>query len=606
MDVGFTTSAFGASSATLPSDVQHRPVQMTTAAPGVGTVLPQTWAMSSWPAHSGVLTVSHTAPRFISGNAFALPRIPLYEAARTGNTMAIRHMLAAGSGDFGVIDPATGYSALMLAAQQGHADIVSILCEHAAAFDLHRQDARGNTALLLAAAGGHAAVAMSLIDAGANTAHRNRAGDTAADLFMARGSLLSLASQDEMIASAADAVSLATQRKPSDVIAAAVTTTVSMDAPIVDVSGTMHSTDDARKQTAQKGRPEPASRTALKDAAERAASQDRAQRGMKVGLTAKSCGTALPVRGALSPQPVAIRLPKSVTPAVLSTSTPSCTIFEAVERHDAPALKRLLAEMRTSGKSRRTALRRLGAPQAPKSLPLKEATLTPLMLAAALGQVDMLYLLIDAGARINGRDLQGRTALMWAVAAGQPTLVQALLKAGARIDCADAEGKTALTLAADLGRSLIALVLLQNEANPNRADAEGKSILMYGAQHGHATIVQSLLHYGAEVNQIDSSGSSALIHAARNDHAAVVQIMLDHGASIDHANNSGVTALIKAVQKGHASTVRTLLLNGADVSPETRGSGATAMRIAMRPGNDECKRLLLSMNTAARSPGTHS
>ncbi|MDB5758355.1 MAG: ankyrin, partial [Burkholderia sp.] len=237
MDVGIATSALGAFSTVKPLGLPRILVDGETQAPGVGTVQLRPLAMPTWRIPSAVFSASHTAPYFVSANVCASARLLLHEAARNGDASTVRHMLASGSGDIRMIDPVTGYSALMLAAQHGHAEVVSALCEKSFTVDMHRQDAQGNTALMLAAMAGDAAIvallgqlganayqednkgntalmkiaacgaridiARLLVDLGADPTHRNHAGKTAADLATMEGDLLTAAALAGMAAEAA-------------------------------------------------------------------------------------------------------------------------------------------------------------------------------------------------------------------------------------------------------------------------------------------------------------------------------------------------------------------------------------------------------------------
>jgi ankyrin repeat protein len=60
----------------------------------------------------------------------------------------------------------------------------------------------------------------------------------------------------------------------------------------------------------------------------------------------------------------------------------------------------------------------------------------------------VLRALLDAGAPLEDRDVEGRTALMWAAAENpNPQVVVALLAAGADAGAKDIGGQTALDLA---------------------------------------------------------------------------------------------------------------------------------------------------------------
>ncbi|MGH8056504.1 MAG: ankyrin repeat domain-containing protein [Candidatus Entotheonellia bacterium] len=67
---------------------------------------------------------------------------------------------------------------------------------------------------------------------------------------------------------------------------------------------------------------------------------------------------------------------------------------------------------------------------------------TPLLAAAEAGHLQVVRLLVDAGADVNRADATGFTPLMGAVGAGHRKMVAYLLQRGARPDAVDVRGWT--------------------------------------------------------------------------------------------------------------------------------------------------------------------
>jgi len=89
-------------------------------------------------------------------------------------------------------------------------------------------------------------------------------------------------------------------------------------------------------------------------------------------------------------------------------------------------------------------------------------TLTPLLLAVATGgSVDVVNTLITAGADVNAKDARGLSVLMTAVATdhGDPTIVRALVAKGADLAATDLNGETALDWARKAGNTPEAAML---------------------------------------------------------------------------------------------------------------------------------------------------
>ena len=102
---------------------------------------------------------------------------------------------------------------------------------------------------------------------------------------------------------------------------------------------------------------------------------------------------------------------------------------------------------------------------APSTNPEKKKA-TPLMAASVNGRVDVIRVLLAAGARVNLGDAIGWTALMSASYYGQIEAIRVLLAAGAQINQVDASGWTALIHASQAGRVQAVMALLAAGADP--------------------------------------------------------------------------------------------------------------------------------------------
>jgi hypothetical protein len=166
---------------------------------------------------------------------------------------------------------------------------------------------------------------------------------------------------------------------------------------------------------------------------------------------------------------------------------------------------------------------RLDAPM-PVCLPADEGEeeLTPLMLAARLGQADIVDALIEAGASADARDGLRRTALMHACCAGKETC---------------------------------ALALLRHGAQPEQPDAIGNTPLMLAAMSGHEGVVRVLLERGARHDARGANGGTALIAAAANGAVGVCRLLVDVGTDLWAQDGDGCIAEATAQRAGHASAL---------------------------------------------------
>lgn len=292
---------------------------------------------------------------------------------------------------------------------------------------------------------------------------------------------------------------------------------------------------------------------------------------------------------------------------------------KAFERDDVSQLRLLsggataceAAAMRDAVKIR--ALIELGeAPDEPAS-DGEHVGLTPLSCAASVMALDVMTLLLDAGAdptaRINGkarggRETEGSSAmrmLLWAPqstvsiprnlsAADWAKALRAMLRRASAADApVDAEGLTPLlTLANNIGRGwragesnwaeLAAGILLETGADPNgRMSAQGidrpfckvpgsvtaLGLLAMDAGQDAENMARLLLKGGADPNLADKAGTTPLMTAAglsSPDRAdAFVQLLLDAGANVALRDEKGRTALDMASAAGNDGVVEKLL-----------------------------------------------
>jgi hypothetical protein len=136
---------------------------------------------------------------------------------------------------------------------------------------------------------------------------------------------------------------------------------------------------------------------------------------------------------------------------------------------------------------------------------------------------------------INGKYSNGlrRNALMYASASenGNLEIVKLLLDNGAAVNGVDSTGMTALMLAAERGHLQIVILLLDNGAAVNGVDSTGMTALMLAAEAGHLQIVILLLNSGANIyNKTTVVGEgvvpiNALEFAIENGHTDVAEVL---------------------------------------------------------------------------------
>ncbi|CAK9115057.1 unnamed protein product [Durusdinium trenchii] len=154
----------------------------------------------------------------------------------------------------------------------------------------------------------------------------------------------------------------------------------------------------------------------------------------------------------------------------------------------------------------------------------------PMFLAAERGHLEVVRLLLEAGADLNAATQCGHTVLMFAAQNGHPDVVRVLLEAGADPKAATQDWATALMFAAQNGHPDVVRLLLEAGADPNAATRCGHTVLMFAAQNGHLEVARVLLEVGADPNAAMQDGATALMDATVHGHLEVVRVLLKAGA----------------------------------------------------------------------------
>jgi ankyrin repeat protein len=127
-------------------------------------------------------------------------------------------------------------------------------------------------------------------------------------------------------------------------------------------------------------------------------------------------------------------------------------------------------------------------------------------------------------------DNSGKTPLMKAAAAGNLLQTQLLIQQRANISVRDKMDLDALSYAIMAERPVVVRYLLAHGANANSANADGTTVLMIAARVGDTDVVKMLHDHGAIVSQANHDGVTPLMAAAGGDNHDTLVLLLSYGA----------------------------------------------------------------------------
>eukprot|EP00439_Symbiodinium_sp_Y106_P050617 s481_g6.t1 len=191
--------------------------------------------------------------------------------------------------------------------------------------------------------------------------------------------------------------------------------------------------------------------------------------------------------------------------------------------------------------------RMLQLPQNPDKVE-KSGVATPLLEACRLGHVDMVRLLLEAGANKNLGLVNG-TPLALASRQGHQEVVRVLLKASAWVDEASA-GYPPLFLAAAANQAPVVRQLLKARADKDLRTANGNA-LGAASSMGHADVVRALIDAGA-VKPKGLTDTNMLFVVAFKGHLDVMRILIENRIERDRPVHT----------RDHFAMTTTLFANG--------------------------------------------
>lgn len=180
---------------------------------------------------------------------------------------------------------------------------------------------------------------------------------------------------------------------------------------------------------------------------------------------------------------------------------------------------------------------------------------SPMHLACRRGHVRSIKCLIKYGFPRDNTDNLGQTALLLAVKSYQTSAVASIASY-----CTPTNRNTGFLEASKLNFFNIVEVLIQAKADIDSVDDSGSTALHYCSSNDNPKLMQLLISKGCNLNTVDGSHRTPVFVAAGAGNLRCLEMLIDAGADVDMHDARGFTPLYAAASGAHDRAVQMLLM----------------------------------------------
>ncbi|KAL8927043.1 MAG: hypothetical protein Q9208_002589 [Pyrenodesmia sp. 3 TL-2023] len=190
---------------------------------------------------------------------------------------------------------------------------------------------------------------------------------------------------------------------------------------------------------------------------------------------------------------------------------------------------------------------------------------------------------------INTPDSENRTPLSWAAELGNVSAGQILLQHGANMFSKSINGNTVLHYATKTPESDCLNTLLKHGASVSAKNKWGQSPLNFASYfQDDESFIDPLLDHGADIDERDCYGSTALNNAVFMNRCRTARCLLERGVV---SGTNGLNVMNDAIENNSHACISLLLEYKANIST-TNADGETPLHVLGRRG-DYCSVQLL-------------
>ena len=181
--------------------------------------------------------------------------------------------------------------------------------------------------------------------------------------------------------------------------------------------------------------------------------------------------------------------------------------------------------------------------------------------------------------------------------------METLLQYGADINARDINGSSLFHLASGHSKQeIVELLLKLNQISVNATENNRRTPLMFAClDGGRLDNMKTLIQYGADINARDINGSTLLHFASRYAEQEIVEFLLKFNQiSVNATNNNQATPLMFAcLDGGHFDNMKALIQYGADINARDIND-KILLHYASRYSKQEIVQLMLKLNQISK------